>query len=116
MKKHVESVEVDGRSVGLAPDLDKVMVPGVDKKGNVVVDIFQEEIVEKPYMVEIVYVEAIVEFEVPEEVSPFPAKGGGDVDPEPLNTNVVYTPARQCSFMSLINFNDMATSTHRPQM
>lgn len=60
MYKHVEVEHVNWRSIGAVAYLNCVFIPGFSKKCQVLVDCGEEKEVEKPDMVPIVDIQAMV--------------------------------------------------------
>lgn len=88
----VEKVSLGGGSGGTASVLDLVLVVGASEEVGIGVDIYQKEVMEQPYVICIVDVQPIAELKVGEEVVPLRAELAGDINPKPLDADVMYTP------------------------
>jgi hypothetical protein len=89
MNKHIESEKICRRAIWAIADLDPVFIPSSHKESELVIDGRKENIVEKPYVVGIVDIEAMVKFKKSKMITPCRSNLSSDINPEPLNAHIM---------------------------
>jgi hypothetical protein len=109
---HAEEIDIPGRSIALTTNAEVMGVPGLGPLLRVSVDVVEEEVVQQPDMCRHLGVEAMVNFEVGEELLPLLPETMCDIVPQPLDTCVVDAPSDDELILDRIT----ATRIYLPQI
>ena len=92
---HTEEEDLMGTASTLTLDRELVIVPTLGPLLRVLIDVVEEEMMEKPNVARNGWVESTIGLQVEEEVLPFQTEPVSDIIPEPFDSSIMDTPTGQ---------------------